>query len=100
MATNVTPFPRLPTPVGQIDVRYMTDLIRALEYFLAQMQNPGGLRATVLTLTNLQSDNDVGLETGALYEVNGFVKITLANVSACAGLAGTGGIGTVTVAVS
>ena len=64
------------------------------------MQNPGGLRATVLTLTNLQSDNDVGLETGALYEVNGFVKITLANVSACAGLAGTGGIGTVTVAVS
>ena len=100
MATNVTPFPRLPTPVWQIDVRYMTDLIRALEYFLAQMQNPGGLRATVLTLTNLQSDNDVGLETGALYEVNGFVKITLANVSACGGLAGTSGIGTVTVAVS
>jgi hypothetical protein len=78
----------------------MTDLIRALEYFLAQMQNPGALRATDITLTDLQSNNDVGLETGTLYEVNGFVKIALADVAACAGSAGTGAIGTVTVAVS
>ena len=100
MATNVSPFPRLPTPAGQVDVRYMTDLIRTLEYFLAQAQNPGALRATDITLTDLQSNNDVGLETGALYQVNGFIKITLANVSACAGSVGTGVIGTVTVAVS
>jgi len=32
--------------------------------------------------------------------VNGFIKIALADVSACAGSAGTGVIGTVTVAVS
>ena len=100
MATNVSPFPRLPTPSGQIDVRYMTDLTRALEYFLAQVQNPGSLRATDITLTDLQAGNDVGLETGALYQVNEFIKIALANVSACAGSAGTGAIGTVTVAVS
>ena len=100
MATNVTPFPRLPTPSGQIDIKYMTDLTRALEYFLAQVQNPGSLRATDITLTDLQAGNDVGLETGALYQVNEFIKIALANVSACAGSAGTGAIGTVTVAVS
>jgi|TARA_R110002074_G_scaffold390905_1_gene575218 hypothetical protein len=100
MATNVTPFPRLPTPSGDIDIRYMTDLTRALEYFLAQVQNPGDLRATTLTLTNIQADNDVGLEAGTLYQVNGFVKIALADVAACAGSAGTGAIGTVTVAVS
>ena len=100
MATNVSPFPRLPTPAGQIDVRYMTDLIRTLEYFLAQAQNPGGIRGTDLTLTDLQADNDVGLASGTLYQVNGFVKITLADVAACAGSAGTGAIGTVTVAVS
>jgi len=100
MATNVTPFPRLPTPSGDIDLRYMTDLTRALEYFLAQVQNPGDLRATSLTLTNVQADNDVGLEAGTLYQVDGFVKIALANVAACAGSTGTGSIGTVTVAVS
>ena len=100
MATNVSPFPRLPTPAGQVDVRYMTDLIRTLEYFLAQAQNPGGIRGTDITLTDLQAGNDVGLETGALYQVNGVIKITLANVSACAGSAGTSALGTVTVAVS
>jgi hypothetical protein len=78
----------------------MTDLVRALETFISVVQNPGGSRATDLTLTALQSGNDVGLEVGGLYEVNGFVKITLANVSACSGISATGAIGTVTVAVS
>ncbi len=36
MATNVTPFPRLPTPGQQIDTQYMTDLVRALEIFLSR----------------------------------------------------------------
>ena len=40
MATNVTPFPRLPTPGQQIDTQYITDLVRALEIFLKQAQNP------------------------------------------------------------
>ena len=100
MASNVTPFPRLPSPQGEIDSIYMTDLVRALETFISVVQNPGGSRATDLTLTALQSGNDVGLEVGALYELDGFVKITLANVSACSGISATGAIGTVTVAVS
>ena len=100
MASNVTPFPRLPSPQGEIDSIYMTDLVRALESFISVVENPGGSRATDLTLTSLQSGNDVGLEVGGLYEVNGFVKITLANVSACSGISATSGLGTVTVAVS
>ena len=100
MASNVTPFPRLPTPQGQIDNIYMTDLVRALETFIGLVENPGGSRATDLTLTALQSGNDVGLEAGALYELDGFVKITLVNVSACSGISATSGLGTVTVAVS
>ena len=100
MASNVTPFPRLPSPQGEIDSIYMTDLVRALETFISVVQNPGGSRATDLTLTALQSGNDVGLEVGALYELDGFVKITLANVSACSGISATSGLGTVTVAVS
>jgi len=100
MASNVTPFPRLPSPQGEIDSIYMTDLVRALESFISVVENPGGSRATDLTLTALQSGNDVGLELGALYELDGFVKITLANVSACSGISATSGLGTVTVAVS
>ena len=100
MASNVTPFPRLPSPQGEIDSIYMTDLVRALESFISVVENPGGSRATDLTLTALQSGNDVSLEVGALYELDGFVKITLVNVSACSGISATSGLGTVTVAVS
>ena len=98
--STVTTFPRLPTPPSEINTVYVSDLVRTLESFIDQVQNPGGLRGTELTLTNLQSGNNVGLETGALYELEGFVKITLANVPACSGLLGTGAIGTVTVSVS
>jgi len=98
--STVTPFPRLPTPPAEINTVYVSDLVRTLESFIDQVQNPGDLRGTKLTLTNLQSGNNVGLETGALYELEGFVEITLANVPACSGLLGTGAIGTVTVSVS
>ena len=78
----------------------MTDLLRALQTFIALVENPGQSRATDLTLTALTSGNDVGLEVGALYELDGYVKITLANVSACLGTSATSAVGTVTVAVS
>ena len=107
MAGNITAFPKLPVPTQQVDVRYLTDLVRALESFINQVQNPGPQRGTAQTLTNLQFGNDVGLEEGALYVTNcintqspGYVRISLLNVSACGGLAGTGSVGTVTVAVS
>jgi len=98
--STVTPFPRLPTPPSEINTTYISDLVRTLESFIEQVQNPGGLRGTELTLTKLQSGNNVGLETGALYELEGFVKITLANIPVCSGIFGTGVIGTVTVSVS
>ena len=107
MAGNVTAFPKLPVPNQEVDVRYLTDLVRALESFINQVQNPGPQRGTAQTLTNLQYGNDVGLEEGALYVTNcistnapGYVRISLLDVTACAGSAGTGGIGTVTVAIS
>ena len=40
MASNVTPFPRLPTPPREIDVNYLIDLVRALEVVINQLQNP------------------------------------------------------------
>ena len=107
MAGNITAFPKLPIPNQEVDVRYLTDLVRALESFINQVQNPGPQRGTAQTLTNLQYGNDVGLEDGALYVTNcinttspGYVRISLLNVSACQGSDGTASVGTVTVVIS
>lgn len=53
---------------------YMQDLLRALEFYIEQVRNPGELRATKITLTELPT-SAAGLETGALYNDSGTVKI-------------------------
>ena len=66
--------PYFPIPPAQYQQNYFTEVIRAFSVFLEQVQNPGDVRATELTLTDLQTD-DSGLETGALFQQDGFVKI-------------------------
>ena len=48
-------------------------------YLYGATTSPGEERATRLTLTDLQTD-DSGLEIGALFQQDGFVKITRTNV--------------------
>jgi len=52
----------------------MQDLIRALEVFIEQERNPGELRGSRITLTDLPT-SATGLETGALYNDSGTVKV-------------------------
>ena len=52
----------------------MADLLRALELFISQERNPGEMRGTKITLTNLPT-SATGLESGALYNDSGTVKI-------------------------
>lgn len=91
--------PYFPVPPQGYDQNYFTEVIRAFSVYLEQQQNPGEGRNTFLVLTNLQN-NDFGLETGALFEVDGFVKITKANMPHVVGSSGTGGVGSVTVTIS
>jgi hypothetical protein len=91
--------PYFPIPPQQYQQRYFTEVIRAFSVFLEQVQNPGDVRATELTLTDLQTD-DSGLEVGALFEQDGFVKITRTNVPHLRGSAGTASVGTVTVSTT
>lgn len=88
--------PYFPVPPGQYDQAYFTEVIRAFSVFLQQVQNPGDARHTELTLTNLKS-NDQGLEEGALFEVDGFVKISRSFNPHLAGASGTGAVGSVAV---
>jgi hypothetical protein len=91
--------PQFPLPPNVYDASYMAEIVRSFSVFLQQVNNPGDSRATALTLTHLQSD-DYNLETSALFEHDGYVKIALANVSNPRGSEGTGTVGAVTVTTS
>ncbi len=88
--------PFFAVPPAQYDQQYFANLTRSFAVYMEQQQNPGEERATRLTLTDLQTD-DSGLETGALFQQGGFVKVTLGNTPHVRGSTGTGGVGTVTV---
>ena len=74
MSGNQVPAPRLPTPSSEYSVDYMSDLVRSLEAFINQERNPGAIRGTTLTLTDLPT-SAAGLETGTLYNDAGTVKV-------------------------
>ena len=74
MSSNQIAPPRLPEAPQEYSARYMADLLRALELFISQERNPGEMRGTRITLTNLPTSAS-GLESGALYNDSGNVKI-------------------------
>ena len=74
MSSNQVPPPRLPEAPQEYTVSYMSDLVRALEIFIEQERNPGDLRASTITITDLPT-SATGLETGTLYNDSGTVKV-------------------------
>ena len=78
------------------DPKYMAEVVRSFSVFLELFNNPGDARHTELTLTNLQ-ENDYNLETGAIFQQDGNLKIVITNKPHPAGLSGTGTVGSVTV---
>lgn len=63
----VTPIP-LPTPA--YDVKYMEQLIRTLNHYFRQLENPGPVIASGLQLTNLPTSS-VGLPSGTVWQDTG-----------------------------
>jgi hypothetical protein len=88
--------PFFPVPPTEYSQRYLAEVVRSFSVYLDQQQNPGEGRNTELTLTNLQTD-DSGLETGALFQQGGFVKITQLNSPHVRGSSALGSVGTVSV---
>lgn len=86
-----------PNPPAEYQQDTIAAIQEAYETLIRQLQNPGDERFTTLTLTNLQSGSDQGLEVGAVYEKEGFLKIALANEPNALGVAATGSVGSVTV---
>ena len=71
-------------------------VVRTFSAFLQQFLAPGEGRNTNLTLTTLQED-DFGLETGALFQLDGYVRIVAIQYSYPRGVSATGSTGSVTV---
>ena len=90
--------PRLPLPIGDVDQAYIVDLVRALDLFIQQSDNPGEGRNTKLVFTAMPT-SDVGLEVGTLYRFGNDVKISLLNIAGVDGLTATATLGSVTVSV-
>jgi hypothetical protein len=91
--------PQFPIAPEAYSQRYMSEVVRQFSLLIQQLQNPGDARHTVITLTNLPTD-DVGLEQGSVYNHNGFLKISELDTSSVRGSGLTVTIGTVTVGIS
>ena len=74
MSSNQVAPPRLPEPPIEYTQQYMADLVRSIQTFIEQERNPGEMRGTKLTLTDLPT-SATGLETGSLYNDGGTVKV-------------------------
>jgi hypothetical protein len=61
------PVPYFPTPPNEYNKSYMAQVIRAFAVFAQQVNNPGPLQATTVTLTNLPTyANNAAAITGGL----------------------------------
>jgi hypothetical protein len=89
-------FPTFPRPPDEYGPRYFQDLSRSLDALVVAIRTPGEGRQTTVVLTNLQS-NDVGLEAGTIFEVNGVLRVSKADQPYIEGTSSTGYVGTVTV---
>jgi hypothetical protein len=95
--SRISNVPYFAEPPNQYSQQYFSQLVKAFSLYTSQANNPGEGRNTFIVLTNVQSDNDVGLETGTVFEVDGFLKISRLNNPHVAGSSATGAVGSVTV---
>jgi hypothetical protein len=71
---NNVPSPVLPLPPLEYDVQYMNTLIRLLNYFIQQQDNPGQIRGSDLHLSGLPT-TATGLVSGDVWNNAGTLKI-------------------------
>ena len=95
MSRNLA-IPYFPNAPREDNQQYISEVVRAFSVYVQQSQNPGEGRNTFSVFTNLQTD-DSGLETGAIFNHGGYVKITQENTPHARGSAGSGAVGSVTV---
>ena len=95
MSRNLN-LPFFPIPPEEYSREYFAEVLRSYSTYLQNMQNPGEGRNTFSVFTNLQTD-DSGLEPGAIFNHDGYVRVPLDHSPYVRGSQATGSVGTVTV---
>tara|TARA_R100001163_G_C5056184_1_gene192595 strand:- start:878 stop:1174 length:297 start_codon:yes stop_codon:yes gene_type:complete len=98
MSRVLTP-PQFPLPPQEYSPLYQAEIARVFSVFLNQFLAAGEGRNTFTVFTNLQTD-DSGLETGAVFQHGGILRIPLADSPFVRGGEATGSVGSVTVSIS
>lgn len=98
MSRNLV-LPFFPIPPAEYDQQYIAEIVRSFSVYLNQIQNPGEGRNTFSVFTNLQTD-DSGLEPGAIFSHDGYVRVLLTYSPFVRGSQATGSVGTVTVTIT
>lgn len=83
---------------AEYNASFFDDLSRKLNQLISAIRAPGEGRQTVLVLTDLGT-SDYGLEPGTLFQVSGFVRISLPYLSVLSGVSSSGSVGSVTVTI-
>ena len=73
MSRQLVP-PNFSLPPDEYDVQYFNEMVRSLSQLVTQLQNPGELRGTKITLTDLPT-SDTGLEVGACLMITAQLKL-------------------------
>lgn len=71
---NRVPDPVLALAPLEYDVQYLNMIVRQLNYYIQQQANPGDLRGTTLTLSQLPTSS-TGLAPGTVWNDSGTLKI-------------------------
>lgn len=91
-----TTFPVFGNAPDKHDRGYLDDMARKLNQLIAALRSPGEGRQSTLVLTDMPT-NDSGIEPGTLFQVDGVVRVSLANRPYLAGVSAKGYVGKVSI---
>ena len=88
--------PVFPTPPPEYSQRWLANLVQTFSFAMELLNNPGEGRNTFGVYTALQTD-DYGLEEGAVFDHDGFLKVSRQYAPHVRGVSATLSLGTVTI---
>jgi hypothetical protein len=96
MSSTGVPAPRLPTPPNEYVAEYFNQIIRALNNYFVQLQNPGPVQATTINVARFDPQNGartIGLVFSTNNSSNTTASATTISVDDVTGFNATGGYG-------
>ena len=91
--------PVLPLPPAEYDRGYMEALVRTIELYFLQSEEPGDMRASKMAATQLPTTGG-SLRVGDIFDDGGTLRIVRSGDAFSGTTIGTTAVGTVTVSIS